>query len=59
MIQYKCRTGTEQEPRRWRSAEFVGLVVFILICVAVLPFVRDSYILQDVWVSLCGAIGIN
>lgn len=59
MIQYRDRTVTEQEPRRWRRAEFVGLVVFLLICVAVLPFVRDSYILQDVWISLCGAIGIN
>lgn len=59
MIHHGDKTGTELEPRRWRSAEFVGLVVFILICVAVLPFVRDSYILQDVWVSLCGAIGIN
>ena len=47
------------ESRRWRSAEFAGLIVFLLICMAVLPFVRDSYIFQDVWVALCGAIGIN
>ena len=59
MVQHEDRTGTEREPRRWRSSEFIGLVVFLLICVAVLPFVRDSYIFQDVWVSLCGAIGTN
>jgi len=59
MIQNEDRSGPEQEPRRWRGAEFAGLVVFLLICVAVLPFARDSYILQDVWVALCGAIGIN
>lgn len=59
MVQHEDRTGTEREPRRWRSSEFMGLVVFLLICVAVLPFVRDSYIFQDVWVALCGAIGIN
>ncbi|MEO9899480.1 hypothetical protein [Nisaea sp.] len=59
MVQHGDRTGIEQEPRRWRSSEFIGLVAFLLICVAVLPFVRDSYILQDVWVALCGAIGIN
>ena len=58
-MQRANRTGTEQEPRRWRSVEFVGLFVFLLICVSVLPFVRNSYILQNVWVSLCGAIGIN
>ena len=59
MTHHGDETGTEQEPRRWRSSEFIGLVAFLLICVAVLPFVRDSYILQDVWVALCGAIGIN
>ena len=59
MTHHGDETGRGQEPRRWRRSEFIGLVVFLLICVAVLPFVRDSYILQDVWVALCGAIGIN
>ncbi|WP_420405052.1 hypothetical protein [Nisaea sp.] len=45
--------------RRWRLAEFLGLVFFLLVAAAVLPMVRDSYILQDVWVAICGAIGLN
>ncbi|WP_193180773.1 hypothetical protein [Nisaea sediminum] len=45
--------------RPWRMAEFLGLVFFLLVAAAVLPMVRDSYILQDVWVAICGAIGLT
>jgi len=45
--------------RRWHLAEFFGLIFFLLVAAAVLPMVRDSYILQDVWVAICGVIGLN
>lgn len=52
-------TEQEQARRRWRPADFIGLLVFLLICAAVLPMVRDSYLLQDVWITICGAIGLK
>jgi hypothetical protein len=45
--------------RPWRQAEFLCLVFFLLAAAAVLPMFRDSYILQDVWVAICGVIGLN
>ncbi|UUX50084.1 hypothetical protein NUH88_22200 [Nisaea acidiphila] len=55
------QNGTEEEGerRRWRVSEFIGLGFFLLAAAAILPLVRDSYILQDVWVAVCGAIGLN
>ena len=45
--------------RKWRPADFLGLLFFLALSAAVLPFVRDSYILQDVWLAICGALGID
>ncbi|MBO6558936.1 MAG: hypothetical protein JJ959_00265 [Nisaea sp.] len=58
MTQDRSEQGNDGR-RPWRLAEFLGLVFFLLAAAAVLPMVRDSYILQDVWVAICGVIGLN
>lgn len=53
------QTGDERDGRHWRMSEFVGLIFFLVAAAVILPLVRDSYILQDVWVAICGVIGLD
>lgn len=55
----RTKHGEEGGTPRWRVGEFVGLLVFLALAAAVLPFVRDAYIIQDVWLAICGAIGLD
>lgn len=40
-------------------AELIGLAFFVGIGLLALPFVRDAFMIQQIWLSICAAVGIS
>jgi hypothetical protein len=40
-------------------AELIGLAFFICVGLLALPFVRDAFVIQQLWLSICSAVGIS
>jgi hypothetical protein len=53
------RGGAEGKSRLIGRAEWIGLVFFVGVGLLALPFVRDVFLVQGIWLTICSAIGIT
>lgn len=40
-------------------AEWIGFAVFAAVGLGALPLVRDAVLVQQLWTTLCGVVGIS
>lgn len=40
-------------------AEWIGLAVFAVAGLLALPLVRDAVMIQQIWMTLCGVVGLS
>ena len=40
-------------------AEWIGFAVFAAVGLGALPWVRDTVLVQQLWTTLCGVVGIS
>ena len=51
--------GVELKLRQIGRAEWIGLAFFVGIGLLALPFVRNVFMVQGIWLTICSAIGIT